>query len=179
MKGKCTSIALIAMVMLGLATGLSTSTMGAGPNGGGVPKLTDDEKEDLLFVREEEKLARDVYDYLYAEFGHQIFSTIYWSEQNHMNMVKDLLVKYGLEDPAEGKDPGEFVNPILQEIYDDLILASSDQEAFEAGVDIEETDIADLTFRLSRANKNDIIKVYTNLRAGSENHLDAFNSHLE
>jgi len=153
--------------------------MGAGPNGGGVPALTDDEEKDLLFIREEEKLARDVYDYMYVEFGHQIFSTIYWSEQQHMDMVLVLLVKYGLEDPADGKEPGEFVNPILQGIYDDLIMACCDQAAFEAGVFIEETDIDDLEEAKNRANKNDIIKVYTNLREGSLHHLDAFNSHLE
>ena len=172
-------MALSAIVTLGLAVGLFTSTMNAGNGGPGVPTLTEVEVADLLFIREEEKLARDVYLFLYDDFGKKIFVTIAASEQSHMDAVLVLLNKYGLEDPAYGKDPGEFENTILQGLYDDLIKACCNREALEAGVFIEETDIEDLGIAISDTDKEDIKKVYGRLLEGSLRHLDAFNSHLD
>ncbi len=140
--------------------------------------LTEEEKTALLFMREEEKLARDVYLYLYNFWGQWIFQNIAASEQKHMDSVLYLLGKYGLKDPA--LEQGEFENEGLQSLYDDLITKgeSSLIDAFKVGVMIEETDIADLENYLELTDKKDIIQVLTNLLSGSENHLAAFNSHL-
>ena len=61
--------------------------------------LTNEEKSDLLFLREEEKLAKDVYTYSFNKYGQNIFANISSSEQSHMNSVLTLLKKYNLSDP--------------------------------------------------------------------------------
>jgi hypothetical protein len=43
---------------------------------GRLPELTEEEIKDVVHLREEEKLARDVYNELYAEWGQWIFDNI-------------------------------------------------------------------------------------------------------
>jgi hypothetical protein len=97
-----------------------------------------------------------------------------------MSRVKDLLDRYGLADPAAGKGIGEFTNPDLQKLYNDLMLqgSRSSTEALKVGVRIEEVDIQDLQNYIALSNKTDIIQVYTNLKNASYNHLSAFNNQL-
>ncbi len=143
--------------------------------------LSDAEAEGLLYMREEEKLARDVYLTLYDEWGQTIFQNIAASEQQHMDMVLTLLNTYGLEDPAAGKDVGEFTNPELQALYDQLVAQGRQSlaDALKVGAAIEEIDILDLRERLAQTDKADIQTVYQNLMSGSENHLRAFTGTLE
>jgi len=143
--------------------------------------LSNQEKEDILHMREEEKLARDVYLTLYEKWNHRSFYNIAQSEQTHMDAVKLLIEKYGLEDPAEGKDVGEFTNPKFQELYNQLVEERSKSlvDAFKVGAMIEELDIADLKECLNATDKPDITIVYQNLMKGSRNHLRAFNWNLE
>jgi len=142
--------------------------------------LTSAEKYWLTYMREEEKVARDVYIVLYDQWQSRIFKNISLSEQTHMDAIKTLLDKYGIADPAAGKEIGEFTNPDLKDMYDELIEAGSVSlvDALEVGVEIEEADIADLNVGIASATRKDIITVYSNLLAGSLKHLDAFNSNL-
>jgi hypothetical protein len=142
--------------------------------------LTDDEKYWLTYMREEEKLARDVYLSLGSTWNIPIFSNIAQSEQVHMDSVKTLLDRYGLSDPAAGKAQGEFTDPVLQKLHDDLIAQGSlsGAEALRVGVFIEETDISDLNKAIAATTHNDIRTVYNNLLQGSMNHLSAFESIL-
>jgi len=142
--------------------------------------LTDDENYWLTYMREEEKVARDVYLYLNDKWNVRIFKNIAASEQTHMDAIKTLLDTYTIPDPAAGKGIGEFTNPDLQKLYDDLIREGSISkvEALRVGVIIEETDIDDLTEGIATTRHNDIKTVYSNLLQGSLNHLDAFESTL-
>ncbi len=155
-----------------------SSTVLAG--GGQATPLTDDEKYWMTYMREEEKLARDVYLSLGARWNLPIFTNIAQSEQVHMDSVKTILDRYGIPDPAAGKAQGEFTDPVLQNLHDDLIArgSASPVEALKAGVLVEETDIADLNKALATTEKNDIRTVYNNLLQGSMNHLNAFQSNL-
>lgn len=139
------------------------------------------EIEGLLYMREEEKLARDVYLALYAQWGQPIFQNIANSEQTHMDSVLMLLEQYGLTDPAAGLDVGQFNDPLFQSLYEQLVDQGSlsQAEALKVGATIEELDIVDLEERLAQTENAYIIQVYTNLLAGSENHLRAFVSNLE
>ncbi|MCK7468193.1 MAG: DUF2202 domain-containing protein [Desulfosudis oleivorans] len=138
--------------------------------------LTAAEKYWLTYMREEEKLARDVYISMYNIWGAQIFNNITVSEQRHMDSVKNLLIKYGIPDPAEGNDVGKFTNQDLQDLYDQLIEQGkiSLVEALKVGVLIEETDIDDLNSGIASTTRKDIKNVYNNLLQGSLNHLKAF-----
>ena len=143
--------------------------------------LSVDEIGDLLFMREEEKLARDVYTVLYDQWQIPVFQNIAGSEQAHMDALLTLINQYGLQDPAAGKDVGVFTDPSLQTLYDQLIAAGSESlaGALVAGATIEEVDILDLQGSLAQTANADIVPVYQNLLAGSENHLRAFVSSLE
>ncbi|MBT9538364.1 DUF2202 domain-containing protein [Thiobacillus sp.] len=143
--------------------------------------LSQVEKSDLLFMREEEKLARDVYLTLYETWGLAVFSNIASSEQSHMDAVLKLLRTYRLPDPAGGKAIGEFTNPDLQSLYDTLMEKGrlSALDALQVGGIIEETDMRDLAGAIDRSDNADIDATYENLLCGSRNHLRAFARNLE
>lgn len=144
-----------------------------------VQKLSADEAARLLFMREEEKLALDVYQALSQKWALRIFSNIAAAEKRHFDAIGALIVRYGLSDPAM-PEPGAFSNAELQKMFHDLISKGerSLADALEAGVIIEEQDIDDLKEAISTTDKKDIMAIYGNLMNGSLNHLSAFNRQL-
>jgi len=144
-------------------------------------ELSDDEAAGILYMREEEKLARDVYARLGELWGVPVFSNISNSEQTHMDAVLVLIDRYGLSDPVGEDIPGVFSDPALQSLYDDLVETGSAslEDAFRVGALIEELDIADLEERLSVTDNDDIAIVYQNLMKGSRNHLRSFYRQLD
>ncbi len=175
------------LVCAGLALAIQPATAGKGRGGGGkggggqvVPAtLSVDEAATLTFMREEEKLARDVYLYLFDLWGTQVFANIANSEQSHMDALKSMLDKYGLPDPV--LDPGEFSDPHLQELYDTLVFDGSLSllDALKVGGLIEEVDIEDLVVAMIETDKTDLDRVYGNLMRGSERHLRSFAGLIE
>jgi len=143
--------------------------------------LTEDEIAGLVFMREEEKLAEDVYLGLYDIWGLNIFQNIAKSEQTHTTAIKNLLDRFEIDDPADTSPTGVFVNKDLQKLYDDLmdIGRQSLGDALKVGAAIEEIDILDLQEYLNTTQNNEIRRVYQNLLRGSENHLRAFTGTLE
>jgi hypothetical protein len=146
-----------------------------------VDGLSNSEIADLLFMREEEKLAHDVYLALYDVWGMNLFQNIAASEQTHTDSVLALLNNYGLTDPVGDNARGVFVDPDLQALYDQLVASGSQSlaDALRVGAAIEEIDILDLDEAIAQTSQADIVQVYQSLRAGSENHLRAFVSTLE
>ena len=142
--------------------------------------LSAEESVKLLFMREEEKLALDIYQALYEKWQVRIFDKIASSEKRHFDAVGTLITRYELSDPAKPA-AGEFTNPDLQFLYADLYTKgmTSLVDALEVGVIIEEKDIEDLKAAIAITDNKDILIVYGNLLSGSLNHLAAFNSHLE
>ncbi len=138
--------------------------------------ISQNEKQDLLHMREEEKLARDVYLSLYKKWRIPIFRNIAKSESWHMQMVKFLLDKYGIEDPVKTDVVGVFSHPHIQELYKELVEKGSKSivDALKVGATIEDLDIYDLDKAIKRSDNNDIDFVYSRLRWGSTNHLKAF-----
>jgi hypothetical protein len=138
-------------------------------------ELTQDEIDALLFMREEEKLARDVYLTLYEKWDLVLFNNIARSEQKHMDAVKTIIDRYGLEDPMLA-EVGEFTNQDLQSLYDDLIIKGSQSisDALLVGGAIEEIDILDLQESLKDTSNVDVARVFESLLRGSYNHLKAF-----
>ncbi|HKB58692.1 MAG TPA: DUF2202 domain-containing protein [Gallionellaceae bacterium] len=143
--------------------------------------LTQEETDDLLFTREEEKVARDTYLTSYDTWGLEIFSNISSSEQSHMDAMLKLLEKYNLPDPAAGKAIGEFTNPTLQTLYNTLegLSSASALSALKVGGLIEETDIRDIKAAVARSQHPDITKTYETLMCGSRNHLRSFAQSVE
>jgi hypothetical protein len=164
-------------LVTGDETGSTTSDINITLSG----ELSEAEIEGLLLMREEEKLARDVYLALAELWNLPVFNNIAQSETNHMEAVGSLLDQYGLEDPAATTGQGVFTNPTLQELYDQLVAKGSQSliDALHVGATIEEIDILDLEEYISKTQREDITFVYNNLLKGSRNHLRAFVSSLE
>lgn len=142
--------------------------------------LTEVEVAGLIFMREEEKLAHDVYLALYDLWGLPLFQNIARSEENHTSAVKRLLDTFNIPDPADDTEPGIFIDPVLQKLYDELIILGerSLTDALKVGGAIEEIDILDLLEALNETDNASIQRVYENLLRGSENHLRSFTSTL-
>ncbi len=140
--------------------------------------LSTAESASLTYMREEEKLAHDVYARLNTLWGSQtpIFGNIAQSEATHTEAVRLLLVRYSLPDPAANLGEGLFVAPVLQQLYHDLTAQGSTSliNALRVGAAIEEIDILDLENALPTIDNQDIRQVYANLLKGSRNHLRAF-----
>lgn len=134
----------------------------------------------ILFFKQEEKLARDVYQALAETWDHAAFANIAVSEQRHMDAVGRLIKAFGLDDTTPD-ETGKFSIPELQALYDELRVKGSKSlaEALKVGVLIEETDITDLDEALAATGNPAVTRVMTNLRRGSSNHLAAFTRALE
>jgi len=143
--------------------------------------LSDAEKEYISHMREEEKIARDVYTKLYEKWGIRTFGNIKDAEQRHMDSVKVLIDKYGLEDSMKSDEVGVFNNPEFQKLYDDLIAKGmkSEIDALQVGMTIEDVDIYDLEKYLAETKNLDVKKVFENLNRGSFNHMKAFKRQLD
>lgn len=139
--------------------------------------ITATESAQILYLKQEEKLARDVYQVLSAKWSLPAFARIAAAEQTHMTAVDGLIARYGLKDttPAE---IGRFSIPELQSLYDQLVAAGGGSlaEALQVGVKIEEADIADLEEVLAATREAAMVRVFSNLLQGSKNHLRAFTS---
>jgi len=147
----------------------------------GQDALTDEEIAGLKLMREEEKLARDVYMVLYNEWNLPIFNNIANSEQTHTDAVKILLDVHGIEDPVITDEPGVFANQELQTLYDDLVNQGSVSllEALIVGATVEDLDIFDLNELIAQTENPDILLVYNNLIKGSRNHMRSFIEQIE
>lgn len=145
-------------------------------------ELTLEETDGLLLMREEEKLARDVYLALYDIHGLNIFNNISSSEQTHTEAVLTLLERYSLADPVGENTIGVFENVDLQQLHDALVAQGTNSllEALYVGAEIEELDIADIeNLKLQVVDNDDIILVNDNLLKGSRNHLRSFHRQVE
>jgi len=96
------------------------------PRGKGSNKssnLTETQKDELFFIYQEEKLARDVYITLGKLYPKEnTFASIQLSEQRHIDAAQGLCEKYGIDISKVNEDGvGNFVLPVLQGYYDDLV----------------------------------------------------------
>jgi hypothetical protein len=190
MKSRCFKSALILSVLMAV-TSASWAQRGPGrglrrANAGGVclglmnttPTQTLDANEasGLLYMREEEKLAHDVYATLHSKWGLRIFGNISQSEERHVDALKLLLNRYELADPAANNPLGVFQNQGLQTLYNDLVRQGegSLSAALKVGATVEDLDIHDLEKAASATTNEELKLIYGNLQRASENHLQAF-----
>ena len=163
------------MLITGISgvTLLSTSASARGRT----PSMTEEQKDELFFIYQEEKVARDVYITLGKLYTTEdTFASIQLSEQRHIDAARELCEKYGVD--TSGVDEGSvgnFVLQPLQELYDACVENGSKSllDALKVGELIEITDIDDLE-RAMVGMPNDVVNVFENLKEGSLNHLEAF-----
>lgn len=145
-----------------------------------VAQLTQQEIQDLQFIIEEEKLARDVYKHSGTLYSINIFGNISSSEQMHMDRIKSLFDKYGIQDPTEGMPEGQFKNQDLQALYNQLTNDSEESllSALVVGATIEDLDIFDLSNIFENTSNEDLLSAYNFLLCGSRNHLRGFTDQI-
>ena len=183
---------LAALLTVVLSMALPASSWAGGPGGGkggmqGAAKackvlsqetLSDAEIDTLMYMREEEKMARDLYIRFNEMYGAtvSVFGNISRSEQKHMDAVKGLLDAYGLVDPVKDDGVGVFTNRVLAAQFTELLdQGDTLKGALGVGVIVEEQDLEDLVAAMKEADEPCIDRVYSNLLKGSTNHLAAFN----
>lgn len=144
------------------------------------PRIGRSPSADLAYMREEEKLAHDVYVTLGERWDLPPFRRIPRSEQRHMEAMRTLLVRADLPDPAAGKEIGEFSDPHLRALYVRLVEkgSASRKEALVVGATIEDLDLRDLEIAAAATKDENARVVYANLARASRNHLRAFASLL-
>ena len=139
--------------------------------------LTNKEKQALIYMYQEEKLAKDVYYVLEEMYPFNIYK----SETMHENSVANVLRHYNIPLPVRSNVVGKFNNQELQNLYNELITKGkkSIKDAIEVGIMVEVTDIEDLDKYLKYASSPDVIALFKFLRAGSYNHYNVFNRALK
>jgi len=143
--------------------------------------LSAEEASTLTWMREEEKLARDVYQFLAAKWNLRLFANIADAESQHFTQIGTLLNRYRITDPAAGRVAGEYWDPRIAALYAELTTkgSASIRDAIEVGILIETRDIEDLQGAITAATRTDIKRMYSNLLNASFTHLDTFEGALE
>lgn len=147
-----------------------------------VETISVEEEEALKLMREEEKLARDLYLNAFDQWNLNIFQNISGSEQMHMDAIKGLLIKYNITDPVVNDGRGIFTNALIDSIY--LVLNQqqllSKIDALKMGAFVEEFDIHDLReLKANEVDNIDITLIFNELERGSRNHLRSFYNNLQ
>jgi hypothetical protein len=166
------SFALGACALPALAMGPHAGSPVSAPP---VATLSADETDTLLWMREEEKLARDVYLALDAQWDLIVLQRIAASEQRHFDALGSKVQRYALMDPAL-PEAGTFSDPQLQVLYQELLAdgLESLEQALQVGATIEDLDILDLQSAIDATDNADLKRTYGHLLEGSKNHLRAF-----
>lgn len=177
---------------MGLVSGCTSVGAGAGDGtssvmepdrtgGEGVGETSEGLAADLQYLREEEKLARDVYMRLGEAWGLPVFENIARSEQLHTEKVKELLAARGIADPVSDDTVGVFEDEVLRGLYETLVEQGlrSEGDALTVGATIEDLDIQDISDLEARTEEADVLSVYQSLKCGSHNHLRAFTRQLD
>ncbi len=142
--------------------------------------LSTEERDGLIMMREEEKLAHDVYITLYEKWGINAFNNIAKSELTHTESVRYLLEKYGIADPVQENTVGVFSSQVFSDLYNELVNKGEESliSALIVGATIEDLDIKDLKELSLKVDNQDILEIYANLSRGSRNHLRSFSKQL-
>ena len=200
--------------MQGLTQTTAQNGQGTGAQDGGaidvnsypMSTLTQDLKDAIAYMGNEERLAYDVYMNLYDYHNinnniqvMQLQNIAQNSEKTHVGIVQALVQKYdlGVDDLSnvetavadnsvafEDMPRGVYDIPAIQELYDFLYDKgiASKQAALEVGCMVEVVDIDDLDEYIELAeesNATDVIDAFNILRDGSYSHYWAFDKGLK
>ncbi len=163
--------------------------------------LTQEAKDTLSFMGNEERLAYDVYMELYNKWGSKQFINIATKgEYKHIKAVQELVKKYGFTDNdfsnvdsnplglrdknIESMPKGNYDIRHIQDLYNSLIAKGKQSkiDALQVGCMVEVTDVNDLNEKINIAkasNASDLVTVFEFLRQGSYNHYWAFDKGLK
>jgi len=130
----------------------------------------------LMYLHDQEKLARDINRTFYYTWGKPIFASIAESEQRHMNVLRAILDYYYLSALVETDEVGVFGAHHHTEAFTDLVNQGevSLTEAYRAVGYLEEWDIREIRGSIEFTQDQALIDTFSNLLAGARNHLRVF-----
>lgn len=161
-------------------TAVSDAPSSDAPDGGVALGCEGPLARDLCFLREEEKLARDVYIALFEETAINVFDNISRSEESHTAAVAALLAARSIPDPVTDDTPGVFRDPVFVDLYATLTAQGRMGEvaALTVGATIEDLDLRDIREMEARTTDAEALALYASLACGSRNHMRSFVSQL-
>ena len=122
--------------------------------------------EMLTFAIQDEHLARAEYELIMDEYGiARPFNNIMKAEDRHIEWMAELFESHGFTVPGNTAQ-------------DHVMLPGSLKAAYETGVRAEIDNIAMYDSFLERLLPDDVRDVFEQLKAASENHLQAFRNNL-
>ncbi|MFB6226179.1 MAG: DUF2202 domain-containing protein [Candidatus Paceibacteria bacterium] len=142
--------------------------------------LGEEVEMDLIYLIEEEKVARDLSYKFSQKYDEKIFTEVYKAENTHLKAVQRFIRNYKLDDPTSKNGVGEFKNPQLQKIYDEKLSSGKENKnkAYQSLLWVLEKNINDININKDSTDKDDILFVYNNLIRSSKNHIRAIDSLL-
>jgi hypothetical protein len=132
----------------------------------------------LVYMREEVKLARDVYAVLSDAWRVDVFQGTAGSKQALMEDISDVLAQYGIDDPPAAA--GIFRHAELQELYAYLVDQGmrSVNDALDVTILVEQTVIADVDALINDTEQTALRAVLTRLKESSLSRLLTLTRHL-
>ncbi|UPT78558.1 DUF2202 domain-containing protein [Sulfurovum sp. XGS-02] len=139
--------------------------------------LTEEQKDMLFFIYQEEKVARDVYITLGKMYKNEnTFRSMQITEQRHLECAKELCDIYGVDTSSMDESViGAFESPLLKMLYDAYIEKgkSSLRDALEMAEFIGASD-TEMIEHASIGMPNDVVSVYEKLKKGNMNRPDTY-----
>lgn len=151
--------------------------LGLAPAAAAQEQLSTAEVATLSRMRDEERMARDLYQAFIDAYGSvRPFSNIVYSEQRHYDAIGTMLDRFGVDDPSAGLPAGTYADAEIQALYDSWLAqgSASLKDAYAVGVELETADIADLEDAIDESGNASLDATYQNLLDASRNHLSAF-----
>jgi hypothetical protein len=162
MKRKILTIAMLGAIGIMSSVGIasaSTSDFGAA---GAKAQDSYTLPEMLTYAIQDEYLAKTEYQKIMDTFGVQRpFSNIIKAEDNHISELQPLFTQYDVPLPADTAS-------------DYVVIPSTLQDAYKAGVEAEINNIAMYEAFLEQDLPYDVNAIFENLKTASEKHLQAF-----
>jgi len=137
--------------------------------------MNNKEKQDLLDMALEEKMAYDFYYTMYNKWNIPMFNRRMNAKMHHKNRLVQMIEKYELTNPVNDQEIGKYKNSRIQKLYNELLNKGqkSLKDALIAAANLEEMDIVALKKAIDNTDNADLRLVYKNLTRGSEHHLKA------
>jgi hypothetical protein len=171
------TVAGLALSLLGVTVAAQASSSASSMLPTAATSTTSRAAQTLLFGREEERMARDLYRAFAAKYPTAItFSHIAMSEQRHLDAMNALLASAGVPEPAATLTAGKYADPTIQALYDTWLAqgSASVDAAYQVGVALEKQDISDLEKAIAGDLPAATDRVLGNLLRASRQHLVAY-----
>jgi len=121
----------------------------------------------LMYAVQDEYLAHGEYLAIIDKFGSQKpYNNIVSAEETHLSFLKELYISYGLDFPVDNS-------------ADHIVTPTNLLEAAETGVQAEIDNIAMYELFLTYDLPSNVLKVFTELKNGSDSHLLAFQKQVD